>query len=1146
MADFSAESLAFLRSVVASLDDGFALYDPDDRLLAWNAAYESLNTEVRDLLVEGVSFETLVRAIAERGQVPQALGREREWIEERKRARRSGLDFERQVSDGRWFLVRERAAFGNGIVGIWSDITGQKLAEAALRESERRFRDFAEISADILWEMDGSLRYSYISGRVADFGLAPASLLGKTRAEIRVAGHPVPFPDEQARLQAAGAAFRDLERQSDVAPGEWIRNNAKPLYDEEGRLVGYRGANRIITAQKRAEEELRASERRLQTVLENIDQGVSLFDRDLTGALSNRRFHELLGLPAERFPPGTPLEAYVRFNAERGEYGPGDVEALVRERMEVAERGELYCAERTRPDGTVIEMRRNPLPGGGFVTTYSDVTERRRSEEAVRQARAQLLDAIESMSDGLALFDAEERLILCNRHYRALYPGLSAHLKPGARFETLARHVFKAMHEAGLIDSLDEAVRGRVKEFRSCAAGVEYQLADGRWNLCSDYRTRQGGTVSVRTDITKQKTAEIALRRSEARFRDFAEVSAELLWETDKELRFTFASPTAEDFGVPAASLLGKSRQEIRPPGLVRPDEDEETLAVESRSPYRNIERLSDLRDGRWISVSGKPLFAEDGEFLGYRGATRDVTERKLAERRLEESRSILESILNALPLGVTLVERDGRLIFTNRFEAGRWGYEREAAIGRSIYELLPPDLAEKARERNRHVVETGESIPFFEEMAHSRGRWTTMLIGKIPIKSSADEVTGVCTMAVDITSRIEAEEAQRETMERLRQAQKMEAVGQLTGGVAHDFNNLMGIIVGNAELLEDRLGDDEEARHHIKVIKAAVDRGSSLTERLLAFSRQQTLSPVSVDVSALVAGLEEMLRRTLGEAIELSVEAAAVVWPAIIDPHQFENALLNLAINARDSMLQGGALLIETANVTLDETYAARTEDLAAGDYVKVAVSDRGAGMPAEILERVFEPFFTTKETGKGSGLGLSMVYGFAKQSGGHVSIYSEVGHGTTVNLYLPRAETAAAQLTAPRPQREPPRGSERILVVEDDPDLREVPVILLRRHGYQVVQVADGLEAIAQLEAGPAFDLLFTDVVLPGGMNGVEIAAEARRLQPGIKVLYTSGYTENVVVHNGQLDSGVTLVNKPYHSADLLEKVRAILDGA
>ncbi|MEH6405083.1 MAG: ATP-binding protein [Sneathiella sp.] len=380
---------------------------------------------------------------------------------------------------------------------------------------------------------------------------------------------------------------------------------------------------------------------------------------------------------------------------------------------------------------------------------------------------------------------------------------------------------------------------------------------------------------------------------------------------------------------------------------------------------------------------------------------------------------------------------------------------------------------------------------------------------------------------------------------EQLRRSQRMEAIGQLTGGVAHDFNNLLNIILGNAELLEEEGIDTDFAKNRTEEIIKTTLRGAALTSRLLAFSRQQSLSPVTVDISKLIDDLEDMLKRTLGETIALKVNHPGQLWTATIDSHQFENALINLAINARDAMPDGGILTIETNNCTLDESYTEKHDDLMPGDYMTVAVSDTGTGMTAEVLKNVFEPFFTTKEVGKGSGLGLSMVYGFSKQSGGHLSIYSEVDHGTTVQLYVPRSRDK--QTTNVKSKADAPKvakGTESILVVEDDESLRVIPVSILRDCGYQVLEAANGAEAINHLKGGVHFDLLFTDVVLPGGMNGVDIAKEAEQFQPGIKTLFATGYAENAVIQNGKLEAGVNLINKPYSRASLLEIIREILD--
>ncbi|MEO8059181.1 MAG: ATP-binding protein [Burkholderiales bacterium] len=380
---------------------------------------------------------------------------------------------------------------------------------------------------------------------------------------------------------------------------------------------------------------------------------------------------------------------------------------------------------------------------------------------------------------------------------------------------------------------------------------------------------------------------------------------------------------------------------------------------------------------------------------------------------------------------------------------------------------------------------------------------------------------------------------------ERLRRSQRLEAVGQLTGGVAHDFNNLLTVVIGNAELLVELSAGDPQQRALAEMILSAGQRGAALTQRLLAFARKQALSPRAVDTNQLVAGMDPMLRRTLGEHIEIEMIRAAGLWPALVDPGQLENGLLNLCLNARDAMPGGGRLTLETANARLDADYAARNGDVQPGAYVMLAVSDTGSGISAEHLKRVFEPFFTTKEVGKGTGLGLSMVYGFVKQSGGHISIYSEPGHGSTVKLYLPRAPASESAVFAEAGQGSamPLGGTGTILLVEDDEAVRQYALVQLRAFGYTVVEAANGPSAMAILQQRVDVDLLFTDVVMPGGMNGRALADAARALRPGLRVLYTSGYTENAIVHHGRLDEGARLLSKPYRRDELDRAVREAL---
>jgi signal transduction histidine kinase/CheY-like chemotaxis protein len=375
-----------------------------------------------------------------------------------------------------------------------------------------------------------------------------------------------------------------------------------------------------------------------------------------------------------------------------------------------------------------------------------------------------------------------------------------------------------------------------------------------------------------------------------------------------------------------------------------------------------------------------------------------------------------------------------------------------------------------------------------------------------------------------------------------LRQAQKMEAIGQLTGGVAHDLNNILTVIVGTIGILAESVADRPELVAVTNMIEEAAARGSDLVQRLLAFARKQPLQPLKVDINSLVMEAAKLLRSTLGEHIEVHMKLAGDASHALIDPSQLTSAILNLALNARDAMPDGGKLVIETSNVVLDDSYVGTNSDVTAGNYVMVAVTDSGHGIPATILDNVFEPFFTTKDIDKGTGLGLSMVYGFVKQSNGHIKIYSEEGHGTTVRIYLPQAEGAAqpAESATPSPVE---GGHETILVVEDDRLVRELVVGQIKSLGYVALTAANATEALIEIDSPREIDLLFTDMIMPGAMNGRQLAEKALQRRASLKILFTSGYSNAAIIHHGHLDAGVLLLAKPYHKSDLARMIRTAL---
>jgi PAS domain S-box-containing protein len=562
----------------------------------------------------------------------------------------------------------------------------------------------------------------------------------------------------------------------------------------------------------------------------------------------------------------------------------------------------------------------------------------------------------------------------------------------------------------------------------------------------------------------------------------------------------------------------------------------------------------------------GTVLRDEAGQPLRMIGAMLDLSERNRAEAALRESERQFRTLFETIDEGFCVIEfLDGPHGPLSDYVhvAANPAYTANAGIpdvvGQRVRDMVPLE-ADGWVETYRRVLLTGEPVRFERELVRT-GRYLELAAFRI----EPPERRQVAVLFQDVTKRHRAEQALRElneTLERrvadevaersrtedaLRQAQKMEAVGQLTGGIAHDFNNMLAVVIGSLDLLARRFAASEpRAARYIESARDGARRAAQLTQRLLAFSRQQPLKPEAVDANRLVAGMSDLLRHSLGASVRLETVQAGGLWRSHADPNQLENVILNLAVNARDAMPDGGRLTIETANCHLDENYAAAHIGLTPGQYVMIAVTDTGIGMTPEVLAKAFDPFFTTKEVGRGTGLGLSQVYGFVKQSGGHVKIYSEHGQGTTVKVYLPRLVGNAEE---PAPAESPaslPLGDaqEVVLVVEDEAAVRQFSVEALTELGYRVLEADGAAAALRLIDAHPEIALLFTDVVMPE-VNGRKLADEARRRRPGLKVLFTTGYTRNAVVHNGVLDPGVQLIGKPFTVEALAARVREVLDS-
>ncbi len=489
----------------------------------------------------------------------------------------------------------------------------------------------------------------------------------------------------------------------------------------------------------------------------------------------------------------------------------------------------------------------------------------------------------------------------------------------------------------------------------------------------------------------------------------------------------------------------------------------------------------------------------------------------------------------------------DGTVCYWNKASEQIYGYTAAEAMGRNLVDIIiPPDMRDAVRAAIKHMFETGEVHPPEELWLMRKDGSLTPVYSNHTVIDIPGQGKELFCIDIDLTARRQAEEKQAKLEEELRQSQKMETVGRLAGGVAHDFNNMLTAILGFSELLLYRVEVDHEARRYVDQIRAAAERAASLTSQLLAFSRKQMLQPKIFNLNTLVVNIENMLHRLIGEDIELVILLDPQLGQVLADPAQIDQVVMNLAVNARDAMPRGGKLTIETKNVYLDEAYARQYMEFNPGSYVMLAVSDTGIGMDKETQTHLFEPFFTTKEVGKGTGLGLATIYGIIKQSDGHIWVYSEVGQGTTFKVYLPRQAETVATDTLAASAVEVRRGYETILLVEDADMVRNLTQRILSKNGYTVLEAGNGAEAlqICQNHSGP-IHLLLTDVVMPG-MSGRELADRLTPLRPGLKILYMSGYTDDAIVHHGLLEPGIAFLQKPFSTTLLTHKLREVLDTA
>jgi PAS domain S-box-containing protein len=939
----------------------------------------------------------------------------------------------------------------------------------------------------------------------------------------------------------------------------WANGEMMPLRDEAGAVIGVIKILRDRTPQRQAAERQRADAEFLRSVLAASADCIKVLDLDARitfmseGGQRLMQVHDFDTVRGRRWPD---------FWQGQGRH---DAEAALVAAMQGGTGHFQGPADTLAGTPRVWDVQVTPIPGADgrpekLLVVSRDITDSVRAGERLLLSEQSLRLTTEAAEIGTWELDPRTGALAASDRTKAMFGIAPDGAFTMDDFQACLHPDDRAATIAALQSALDPARRVTYDvEYRAIGRNdgvVRWVAAKGRGFFdAAGHCTRALGTA---VDITARRAVEQRLRDSEARLRELnatletrvAERTADRdrMWQlsTDVMLAARFdgtilaVNPAwTRVLGWAEEELVGRSYFDLVHPEDLAPTRDAARRLAEGETITRFDNRYRH-RDGsiRWISwaaVPGQGLISSVG---------RDVTGERAKAAALERSQARLRSVFETSYQFQFLLSPDGILLDANATSLAAIGATLAEVAGMAYWETpwfaATPELAAQVRAAIPRVA-AGQTVrqEIVVDLPTGRRAFDFSLR---PMRDPSGTVIGIVPEAMELTERRAAEE-------QLRQSQKMEAVGQLTGGLAHDFNNLLTGIGGSLELLKLRVaqGRLDNLDRYIVAAQGAAARAAALTHRLLAFSRRQTLDPRPTDPNGLVAGMEELIRRTVGPEIEVETALADGLWPTLCDANQLENAILNLCINARDAMPDGGRLTVETANTTLDER-SARERDMLAGAYVAICVTDTGTGMTPGVVARAFDPFFTTKPLGMGTGLGLSMIYGFARQSGGQVRIYSELGHGTTVRLYLPRftgeAAPAGSTLAAgPAPRAE---AGESVLIVDDEPTVRMLIAEVLQELGYAALEAADAAEGLAVVQSAARIDLLITDVGLPGGINGRQLADAALLARPELKVLFITGYAERAAIGNFDLPAGMQVIAKPFEMDVLANRISGILRGS
>ena len=1019
---------------------------------------------------------------------------------------------------------------GPALVCFFSDLSEVRRAEEAVRQSEERYRVLADSTSDLIFSLDGDLRITGLNQVAArSLGLEMGEALGRHLAELDL-------PEDTRRrwetrcgeVLATGRAYEGLLSEFSLRDGivhTW-ETDLRPIRTGDGRVVGLRGATRDVTERKQMEESLL----RTQFIIDHSQdlihwlspEGRFLYVNDASCRRLGYSREELLGMTVNDIDPDAPRpwSSYFPEIKKRGSFA-------------------FESSHRTKDGETFpVEVTVNYVSYGGQeynCASARDITERRRAEVELTHSHDLMRYIIEHSRSAIAVHDRDLKYVYVSQRY------LQDHnLKEK---DVIGKHHYDVLPHLPQKwrDVHQKALAGEISSAEDDPVVREDGALDWtRWECRPWYEADGsiGGIIIYTEVITERKQADEALRSSEDRYQNLVNLSPDAII-VNAGGKYVFANPAAARlFGATSPrEIVGRGAAD-----MIHPDYREliaqrvgHVLAGGAPMP-REIKVLR--LDGASVEVEAIGSRIEFDGSPATQVVLRDITERRQAEARL---RLMQRSVDSAVDM-VAWIGKDGRLIYVNDAFCRRHGYSREELLDTAIYDIDPNLSPEKWPDQWRGDKERG-LLPM--EVAH---RTKDGEIFPAEVVSHFVEHDGKeynVGFARDITERKQAEEEKARLQAQLQQAQKMESVGRLAGGVAHDFNNMLGVILGHAEMALEQVDSTQPLHGDLTEIRQAAERSADLTRQLLAFARKQTIAPQVLDLNETVTGMLSMLKRLIGEDIDLCWQPQADLWPVRVDPSQIDQILANLCVNARDAIADVGKMTIETGNSTVDKTYCAHHPGFAPGEYVRLVVSDDGCGMDKETLTHLFEPFFTTKAVGQGTGLGLATVYGIVKQNGGFMDVDSEPDKGTTFTIYLPRQVAKAEQIRKEGPTSPAAQGHETVLVVEDEPAILKISTRMLETQGYTVLAARTPGEAIhLAREHAAEIHLLMTDVVMPE-MNGRDLAKNLLSLYPQLKRLFMSGYTADVIAHQGVLDEGVHFIQKPFSAKDLFAKVREALEG-